>query len=559
LISAARRTVVAWRTSDAFTSSARRPSTVLGAAALAIAAAYSYAIVDGGGDLLVVVPVVAAVVVVAVAAHPIVGLYLFFGGAILFEQFSVDQLLPITAYARFFQNVSAFTPLPVRLSPADLLALLTLASWSVRVMGGRVPKPRLGPLGWAVAGFGLMFVAGALFGVAREDFNSDAALAELRAPMHLCIAYFLAANLVRRRQHVEVLLWTFVVLVGIKALQGILTYLEAVDLSYDDLQAVTGHEDVVFFGTAVSLAVALVALGVRTRLTFALLAIQPLILLTLVLTERRVGFIGLGVALVIVTILTFAVDRRRALVLATVLVVAAGAYVVAFWDASGAIAEPVRAVKSIVEPSSVSTRDMLSNVFREIENRNIARTVRVFPLTGVGLGQQYLIVEVPQWLNFGYWRYMTHNGLLWIWLKAGPLGAFMFWFLVARAVLLGSSWFGRLRDDRLQWVPALPVILIATQVIFAAVELGIINSRTMIVVGATCGFGSYFAGLATSGPERRAQARDSSAMKTSEPVLTGARSGLSAAGAVLSGVQSPPDPGAEIRHVRGALPVKDIP
>jgi hypothetical protein len=244
--------------------------------------------------------------------------------------------------------------------------------------------------------------------------------------------------------------------------------------------------------------VALLALGVRTRLSFAVLAIQPLILLTLVLTERRVGFIGLGVGLVIVTILTFSVDPRRALVLATVLVVAAGAYVVAFWDASGAIAEPVRAVKSIVDPSSVSVRDMLSNVFREIENRNIARTVRVFPLTGVGLGQQYLIVEVPQWLDFGYWRYMTHNGLLWIWLKAGPLGAFMFWFLVARVVLLGSSWYGRLRDDRLQWVPALPVILIAAQIIFAAVELGIINSRTMIVLGATCGFGPYLGELAAS-------------------------------------------------------------
>jgi len=512
LISAARRTVVAWRTSDAFTSSARRPSTVLGAAALAVAAAYSYAIVDGGGDVLIVVPVVAAVVVVAVAAHPIVGLYLFFGGAILFEQFSVDRLLPITALARFFQNISAFTPLPVRLSPADLLALLTLASWSVRVMSGRVPKPRLGPFGWAVAGFGLMFVAGAVFGVARgEEFNSDAALAELRAPMHLCIAYFLAANLVRRRQHVEVLLWAFIVLVGIKALQGVLNYLDAVAVSYDDIQAVTGHEDVVFFGTAVSLAVALLALGVRTRLSFAMLAIQPLILLTLVLTERRVGFIGLGVGLVIVTILTFSVDRRRALVLATVLVVAAGAYVVAFWDASGAIAEPVRAVKSIVDPSSVSVRDMLSNVFREIENRNIARTVRVFPLTGVGLGQQYLIIEVPQWLDFGYWRYMTHNGLLWIWLKAGPLGAFMFWFLVARVVLLGSSWYGRLRDDRLQWVPALPVILIAAQVIFAAVELGIINSRPMIVLGAACGFGPYLGELAASRHEPRAQAQGNSA------------------------------------------------
>jgi hypothetical protein len=498
LISSAQRTILAWRTRDAFTSGARRPSTILGAAALVLAAAYTYAIIDGGGEMLIVVPLVASVIVVAVAVHPTVGLYLFFGGAILFEQYATDGVLPITAYARFFQNVSASTPIPVRLSPADLLMLLTFTSWSVRVASGRLPKPRLGPFGWALAGFGLMFVTGALFGVARGGgFNSDAALAELRAPIHLCVAYFLAANLVRRRQHVEVLLWVFVVLVGIKAVQGILNYLEAVNLSYD-IQSVTGHEDVVFFATAVSLAVALVARGVRSRLNFAVLAVQPLILLTLVLTERRVGFVGLGVGLVIVTILTFAIDRRRSLVLATVLVAVSGGYLAAFWDATGPLAEPIRPVKTIVDPSSVSHRDVLSNAFRDIENRNIARTVRVFTLTGVGLGQQYLIVEVPQWLDFTYWRYMTHNGLLWIWLKTGPLGVFMFWLLVARVVLLGSSWYGRLRDDRLHWAPALPVLLIATQVIFAAVELGIINSRTMIVLGAACGFGPYLGELAAS-------------------------------------------------------------
>jgi hypothetical protein len=489
--------------SDAFTSGARRPSTVLGAAALALAAAYSYAIVDGGGDMLIVVPLVASVVVVAVVAHPIVGVYLLFGGAILFEQNGIDGVLPITAYARFFQNISAFTPIPLRLSQADLLVLLTLGSWWVRVRSGRVPKPRMGPFGWAVAGFGLMFVAGAVFGVARGGlFSLDAALAELRAPIHLCVAYFLAANLVRRREHVEVLLWLFLVLVGVKALQAILNYLDAAAASVD-LQAVTGHEDVVFFGTSISLAVALVALGVRTRLSFAALAVQPLICVALILNERRVGFVGLGVGLVIVTILTFAADWRRALVLAMVLVVAAGGYVVAFWDASGAVAEPIRAVKTIVDPSSVSTRDALSNVWRDIENRNIARTIRAYPITGVGLGQQYLIVEQPQWVSFTYWRYMTHNGLLWIWLKAGPLGALIFWFLVARVLLLGSSWYGRLRDDRLNWAPALPVILIVTQVVFSAVELGFPYSRTMLVLGATLGLGAYLGGLAASRPAGR--------------------------------------------------------
>jgi hypothetical protein len=499
VIASARRALITWRAGDAFTVAARRPSSILGAAALALAIVYSYAIVDSGGDVLLVVPLVAAVITVAVFAHPSLGLYLLFGAAILFEQFGVEGLLPITSMARFFQNISAYTPIPLRLSTADLLVLLTVASWSLRVVDGRLPKPRMGPFGWPVAGFGLMFLAGAVFGVARGGgFDLDAALAELRAPMHLCVAYFLAANLIRERRQLEILVWEFALIVGIKAFQGILNYQDAANLPFD-VQAVTGHEDVVFFGLALALAAAMLGLGVRSRLSVAVLAVQPFILVTLVLTERRVGFIGLGVGLVLVTILTFAADRRRAVVLAAVLSLAAGAYIVAFWDASGAVAEPVRAVRGVVDPSSVSRRDEQSNGWRDIENRNIARTVREFPLTGVGLGQQYLIVEEPpRLLGFTYWRYMTHNALLWIWLKTGPLGEFAFWLLVARVLLLGGRWYAKLRDSGIQWAAAIPVVLISTQVIFSAVELGLTYSRTMIVLGAMLGLAPLLRGMVSS-------------------------------------------------------------
>jgi len=62
------------------------------------------------------------------------------------------------------------------------------------------------------------------------------------------------------RKQLTVLLWMFALLVGVKALQGILNYQESLDLSYA-LEAVTGHEDVVFFDLAIVLSLVMTFLA----------------------------------------------------------------------------------------------------------------------------------------------------------------------------------------------------------------------------------------------------------------------------------------------------------
>ena len=114
------------------------------------------------------------------------------------------------------------------------------------------------------------------------------------------------------------------------------------------------------------------------------------------------------------------------------------------------------------------------------------------PLTGVGLGQQYLFREEPPRLwGFPYWRYTTHNAVLWLWLKAGPLGGLALWFLVARSVILGAAWHVRLADPWMRWVAALPVFLVLSQLVFSSVDLGLSYSRTMIVFGTVLGLAAF--------------------------------------------------------------------
>jgi hypothetical protein len=485
--------VVFRRTSDSFALRDGLTRGIAGGLFAILAIAYAIAIVSTEGDPFLLVPLATALIVVVVLARPAAGIYLLLAAAMLFEQFDVRGVSPITSQARVFQNISAYSEIPIRLSIADLLILLTLASWGVRRIARRNDAPSLGPFGKAVALLGLALAIGLVIGVARgSSWDPNAVLQELRGPVQMLFTFFLATNLVRDRGQLVIVAWEFIVLAGVKAFQGIFNYQESLNLPYG-LDAVTGHEDVIFFDLAVALLVALTLLGNRGRLTYALLCVVPLALSAELFTERRVGFIALGAALAALAVLGIVANPRRALTFAAVGGVAVAAYMALFWNEGGPLGQPVRAVRGVIEPASLSSRDASSNNWRDIENRNISFTMRQLPLTGVGVGQEYLFQEEPPslgWPKFVFWRNITHNSAMWFWLKAGPLGAFALWFLIARVLLVSASLYTRLRDPWLRWMVTFPLALVAIHVTFSAVDLGFMYSRTMIFFGVALGLGA---------------------------------------------------------------------
>jgi len=495
----------------------RRVWVLIGGLAIAVAGSYAATLVATEGEPLLVVPLVGALVGLAIFTRPELGLYFLFAAAILLEQFEISGLSPLTARTNFFQNISGFSNVPLRFSACDVVAVMTLASWLMRRVVGANAPARVGPLRWGIAAYLLAFAFGTVIGAARGgSWDSIAALAEARGPIYACLLCFLTANLVRERSQLVALLWMFVLLVGVKAFQAIGNYVEVQTRGPYWIEAVTAHEDVIFFDVAVALALVMVALGLRGRLMYVLLALQPVILAAEVLTTRRVAFVALAAALLVVALMS-AIDRPR-----MTLVVVAGAtlvfalYAGALWDHHGPAALPVSIVRGVVDPNSLSWRDRGSNDWREIENSNIGYTVRQLPLTGVGLGQEYLFQrEPPALTNFVYWRMMTHNAVLWLWLKAGPYGAFALWFLVAKVVLSGLSLYRRLDDPLLRAAASFPVLVTVAQIVFSSVDLGLTYNRTMIVFGVALGFVAPLAAWVRSAqPE---PSRLSSKMAASEP------------------------------------------
>jgi hypothetical protein len=472
---------------------APRQPLALTTAALTIAVAYAFAIVNSDGNALLVVPLVAAIVVIGVFAHPAIGMYVLFGSAILFEQFTIAGIVPFTYLVRFFVNVNAYTPIPIRLSIADLLMLLTAAALVVKQLRAQGGRLRGGAFGWAVLGYVGVFVVGTVIGVTRGGaWNADVALAELRAPFQLGLTYFLTANLVRDARQLSLFMWLFVLASSVKAVQTILNFNEASNLSYT-LRTFITHEDVVFIGVAIVLALVAVVLGMRTRLARVLIALLPLLVVAEMVANRRVGLIALGVTVIAIALMALFTHPRRVVVLGACASVALAGYALFFWDATGPIAEPIRALRTVFDSSATSLTDQYSSAWRDIEHQNIAYTMSEVPLTGVGVGQRYFFERQPDEIPFAYWRFITHDALLWLWLKAGPLGAFALWFLVARAALVGASLFRRVGDPSVRWVVALPVALIVMQVVFSSVDLGLTYSRTMIILGASLGLAAFVA------------------------------------------------------------------
>ena len=491
-------TVQPQRTGGDDTAAAGRTSLLIGAVIVMLAGAFAAGLVATQEPLLVA-PLVGALVGLVVFARPVAGVYLLFGAAMLLEQFEISGLTPLTAQTHFYENLSTWSAVPIRLSLSDLLAILTLVSWGLRRLVRSNEPARGGPYAWAVGGYALVWLMGAVIGAAHGGgWDLIVTLAESRGGLYFCLLYFLTTNLIRERAQLVVLLWEFVLIVGVKAIQGIGNYQVILDLSYQ-VEAVTAHEDVVFFDAAIALALVMLVLRVRAKLTYALLALLPVILTTEMLTQRRSAFAALAAVLALVVIMS-AVERPRLtmIVLGATLFLSTG-YAAAFWNSGSRLAEPVRLIKEVADPASVSARDRSSDAWREIENSNIAFTIRQLPLTGVGLGQQYLFErEPPALTNFVYWRYIAHNALLWLWLKAGPYGAFAFWFLIAQIVMRGLRLYRRLDDPFLRSAAAFPVLLAVAQVVFSSVDLGLSYNRTMSVFGIAVGLAASLGGWASA-------------------------------------------------------------
>jgi len=202
----------------------------------------------------------------------------------------------------------------------------------------------------------------------------------------------------------------------------------------------TSHGDSVLFSVGLFLVLADFAVRPSRRRAIRALLLCPVILLGAIENGRRTFWVMAPLTLAVAYALAPMRGWKRSLTRAVVLVGPIVAiYVAVGWDRTGSFFGPVTTLRSILDPS-VSR----SSYWREVENWNIAMSMRATALTGAGMGGQYTEIMPNDDISMFYkeYREWPHNSVLGLLFLMGPLGFTSYAALLALVCFLSfrSYW-----------------------------------------------------------------------------------------------------------------------
>ena len=404
----------------------------------------------------------------------------------------------ITSKIPLFHGIGSF-----HVNAADLLLLMVAATaWAKRGSGaarGR-PKTPLAKSLYVLFGF---VIFGVLIGKLHHG-ELRYAFTETRPFVYLLATFVLAYMLITTREAIRTLLWALVFTEAFKAIQGLLLFSEVRHYAIRP-DAVLGHEEGVFFGLFVLMTLSLWLFDLPMgRLRKTATWITPLVLAGDLANTRRAAWLVLGGGLLTLLIVTYGVlpERRRFVGrIGAVLAVGLMLYLPLYWNKSGGLAQPARAIHSAVNPSS---RDASSDLYRLQEDEDLKLNIRMGKPLGRGFGVPIdyppgSIVDISD--IDPLIKYIPHNGILYIQMRMGILGAIAFWSFLGIAII-GACRLARSHDRELAMVGALTAALMVAYTFEGATDQGFFYYRVAFVVGTMLGLCEAARRLAPEGPTR---------------------------------------------------------
>ena len=416
---------------------------------------------------------------------PRVGLFIIFALMGLLEPGGVDPLMGFGAYLHGGLS-STFNLSGMATTPIELLLLITAVAWLAHGLARHQSGMTRGTLDTPM----LLFLAALAYGIARgvaNQGNLQVALWESRALFYMVICYFLASNLIRTRSHVRSLISLCLISVSLFAVEG--AYRKLVLLEHDALKVMKdfaySHETVIFLGVAILVVFAQYAFGGPKWQRLLGPAIIGTAGFTLLASERRAGYIALAIAFLALAAVLARVNRRAFLTYVVPLLVVGAIYVPVFWNASGMIGQPARAVRSMVTPDP---RDAASNGYRDLEKINVRATIDSNPLLGIGFGKEFfMVVPLPDLSWWPFWRFEPHHNVLWVWLKTGAVGFTIFLALMGMTVARAGYLVRHLQYPESKTFAVLVIANVFCTLIFSWVDLGLVVGRVTIWLGINLG------------------------------------------------------------------------
>jgi hypothetical protein len=288
------------------------------------------------------------------------------------------------------------------------------------------PPPRFARL--ALLAFLSAVIALALFGLAQGgqvEWTFRQTIHLLQMP--LVALLFLYA--VRVPEDLRMLGTTYVIVAVARSLLVVFVYFAiCVRKGITDLPGkpewCTTHSDTVLFVTALMILLAFAQKSWKT------IGAAALILVAIVLNNRRLAFVSLGITpLAMYLALDPSKRKRRVTIALAVLAPLVLGYVLVGAEArsTSALLRPAKAIASVMNQKDTSAKS------RDIENENLIYTLEQSPYVPSGFGHEYKFspAHPPVDLTevFQNYRLIAHNGVLWLWSLAGIVGFTCLWFL----------------------------------------------------------------------------------------------------------------------------------
>jgi hypothetical protein len=458
-------------------------------AAIAVSFIACAVLFETEGNILAAAVVVTAISILLIIFYRVDwGFYLFFFMALLFDQYHVPGFDSITFKADYFKNLKENAHIPSFsagvINPVELQLILMLLAWFVAISFRKKSKIQH-IYEWGLGVIFLISLIASLVHGMKTGGEILPALWELRALFYFGFLFFFVSQVIQTKRQIEILMWVFIAGVAIKALQGTVRFAK-LGFSFAGFETITNHEDPVFITILVIFLISLIILKGNNKQRNALLVLLIILVLGFLAGQRRAAYGGLFVSIAAFIILLH--GKEKAMILKALLpfLFIILIYSAAFWNSDSRIASPLKLVRSGIDPDAEGER-YLSNLYREFERYNLAHTARTSPVVGIGFGKKYINVIPLANIKFPLRDYIPHNEILWVFVKSGAAGFFIFWLFFNALIFRSASLYTKLRDPYLKSICILIVIAIVNQMTVSYYDLQLTYYRNMIVLGTLCG------------------------------------------------------------------------
>lgn len=380
--------------------------------------------------------VVLAFACAAAFLRPTIGVYL-----IVFLTLIGD--IATTPWWPFTKNMSSresifYVADSISINPLEVLLGVTTLAWLSRRLEDPVWRFKRGVLFWPVVTFGGFVFLGLARGISSGG-DRNIALFEARPLVYLPLVYILVTNLLTTRAQYRRLVVMALVAVSIQSIFSLLYYRGLDRYAQENLESLSEHSATIHMNAMFVFLLAVYLFKCSASLRWlATICVIP-VFYAFALSQRRAAMVALFIGIVVLCVVLFFRRRRAFWFFVPTMIVLGAGYVVATWNAGGAVGLPAQAVKTVLFPDQLGADDASSDLYRQIEAFNLWFTIQQNKLAGVGFGQKFLQpLTLPDISFFEFWEYLPHNAVLWIWLKTGFFGFVSMLFLFARAVQHGA-------------------------------------------------------------------------------------------------------------------------